>query len=95
MARWTKAVVASLTGAGNLRGTNRAEFEQVARDLDLAPTELYRLSTGRRLSADALERYLAAEFEGSPQLTRRLRAIEREYRLAQHRASMPIGPSCC
>ena len=49
--------------ANELRGINRAEFEQIARDLDLPPPELYRLLTGCRVSPDALEERLAAEFE--------------------------------
>ncbi|MBA2401034.1 MAG: hypothetical protein H0V72_20500 [Bradyrhizobium sp.] len=95
MAGWAKAIVASLTRANKLRGVNRAEFEQLARDLALPPPELYGLLTGRRVSADALEECLAAEFAASPQLAKRLRAIERQYRAARIRASVPIGPSCC
>jgi hypothetical protein len=92
---WAKAVVARFSRANELRGMNRAEFEQIARDLNLPPPELYGLLTGRRLSADALEERLVAEFEASPQLAKRLRALERQHRAARIRASVPIGPSCC
>jgi hypothetical protein len=95
LAGWARAIVAKFTRANELRGVNRAEFEQIARDLNLPPPELYGLLTGRRVSADVLEECLAAEFELSPQLAKRLRAIERQHRAAQIRASVPIGPSCC
>jgi hypothetical protein len=87
--------VARFTRANELRGICRAEFEQIARDLNLPPPELYGLLTRRPVSADALEECLAAEFEASPQLAKRLRAIERQHRATQIRASVPIGPSCC
>ena len=78
-----------------LHGVKRADFDQIAADLDLSPPELYELLTGRRLSADPLEDRLAAEFEASPQLAKRLRKIEQQQRAARIRASVPIGPSCC
>ena len=78
-----------------LHGVTRADFDQIAEDLDLSPPELYELLTGRRLSADALQDRLAAEFEASPQLAKRLRKIEQQRRAARIRASVPIGPSCC
>jgi hypothetical protein len=73
---------------------DRAEFEQIARDLNLSPQELYGLLTGRRISTDALDECLAAEFEASPQLARRLRAIERKHRAARIRMTVPIAPCC-
>ena len=91
---WVKAVIARFSHANELRGMNRAEFEQIARDLNLPPPELYGLLTGRRVSADALEEWLAAEFEASPQLAKRLRAIERKHRAARIRMSVPIAPCC-
>jgi hypothetical protein len=95
LAGWANAVVAKLSRADDLRGVDPAEFERVARDLNLPLPELYGLLTGRRVSADALGKHLAAEFEGSPQLARKLRAIEQEHLSARIRASLPIGPSCC
>ena len=95
LAGWAKAFAARFSRANELRDISRAEFEQIAQDLNLSPSELYGLLTGRRISADALEVSLAAEFEASPQLAKRLRAIERRYRAARIRASVPIGPSCC
>jgi hypothetical protein len=95
LAGWAKAIAARFTGANELREVSRAEFEEIAQDLNLPPLELYGLLTGRRVSADALEQCLAAELAASPQLAERLRAIERRYRAARIRASVPIGPSCC
>ena len=86
--------VAKFSGANDLRGMNRVEFEQIARDLNLLPPELYGLLTGRRISADALDEWLAAEFEASPQLAKRLRAIERRHRAARTRMAVPIAPCC-
>jgi hypothetical protein len=94
LAGWANAVVARFSGANELRGMNRTEFEQIARDLNLPPPELYGLLTGRRISADALDAWLAAEFEASPQLAKRLRAIERRHRTARIRMSLPIAPCC-
>lgn len=95
MVGWAKSFVARFSRASELRGMDRPEFEQIAQDLNLSPPELYGLLTGRRLSPDALEECLAAEFEASPQLAKRLRAIERQHRATRIRASLPIGPSCC
>jgi hypothetical protein len=94
LAGWAKAVVARISGANELRGMNRTDFEQIARDLNLPPYELYGLLTGRRISADALDVWLAAEFEASPQLAKRLRAIERKHRAARIRMSVPSAPCC-
>lgn len=90
---WVKSVATRFSRANELRGMDRAEFEQIARDLNLAPPELYGLLTGRRLSVDALDECLAAELEESPQLAKRLRAIERKHRAAM-RMSVPIAPCC-
>jgi hypothetical protein len=95
LAGWIKAIATRFTHANELRDISRVEFEQISRDLNLPPPELYGLLTGRRVSADALEQCLAAELKASPQLAKRLRAIERRHRAARIRASMPIGPSCC
>ena len=94
LVRWAKAVVARFSRANELRGMDRAEFEQIARDLNLSPPELYGLLTGRRISTDALDECLAAEFEASPQLAKRLRAIERKHRAARIRMTVPIAPCC-
>ena len=94
LAGWAKAVVARFSGANELRGMNCMEFEQIARDLNLPPPELYGLLTGRRISAAALDEWLAVEFEASPELAKRLRAIERKHRAARIRMSVPIAPCC-
>lgn len=90
---WAKSVAARFFRANELQGMDRTEFEQIARDLNLSPPELYGLLTGRRISADALDECLATEFEASPQLAKRLRAIERNHRAAV-RLSVPIAPCC-
>ena len=90
---WAKSVAARFSRANELRGMDRAEFEQIARDLDLSPPELYGFLTGRRVSADALDECLAAELEESPQLAKRLRVIQRKHRAAV-RMSVPIAPCC-
>jgi hypothetical protein len=90
---WVKSVAARLSRVNELRGMDRAEFEQIARDLNLSPPELYGLLTGRRIAIEALDERLAAEFETSPQLAKRLRAIERKHRAAT-RMSVPIAPCC-
>ena len=91
---WARSVAARFFRANELLGMDRAEFEQIARDLNLPPPELYGLLTGRRISAAALDEWLAAEFEASPQLAKRLRAIERRHRAARIRMSVPIAPCC-
>jgi hypothetical protein len=93
LAGWAKAIVVRFSRANELRGMNRAEFEQIARDLKLQPPELYALLTGRRISAAALDQCLAAELEATPQLAKRLRTIERKHRAAT-RMSVPIAPCC-
>lgn len=92
---WLRAAVTGRVRRNELRGVRGAEFDRIARDLDLSPPELYGLLTGRRPSAEAPEKCLAAEIDASPQLAKRLRAIERKHRAARMRASLPIGPSCC
>jgi hypothetical protein len=94
LAGWAKAIFTRFSLGDQLRGMNRAEFGQIARDLDLSSPELYGLLTGRRVSSDALEQWLATEFEASPQLAKRLRTIERRHRAARIRMSVPIAPCC-
>ena len=57
---WAKGLVARITCPKALRGMTRAEFEQIARDFELSPAELYRLLTGRSAGGDLLEQRLAA-----------------------------------
>lgn len=92
--RWLKAVAAGGASKSKLRGVKQAEFEQIAQDLNLSPAELYGLLAGRPVSAAALSERLAAEFEASPQLAQRLRAIERQHRAARIRLSAPVAPCC-
>jgi hypothetical protein len=55
---WMKALAARFRSADELRSFDRAEFEQIARDLNLSPSELHLLSIGDGRSADLLEKRL-------------------------------------
>lgn len=89
---WVRGVVARVRHRNRLRGMSRAEFEQVARDLDLSHPELYGLLTGRSVSAELTEQNLAA-LECSRERIRAAQALEAKQISAQ--ALLPIGPSCC
>jgi hypothetical protein len=91
LARWVRALALSFARATESRGMTHGEFEQIAQGLSLTSPEFYGVLTGAHPSAEPPEIRLAAEFELSPQLARRLRA----YLSAKIRASLPIGPSCC
>ncbi|WMT73396.1 hypothetical protein [Bradyrhizobium sp. Ash2021] len=65
-----KAAVSRFAYANELRGINRAEFEEIARDLNLSPPELYLLSSRGYLSGELLEKRLK-EFGLSPELVKR------------------------
>ena len=56
--RRLRAIVARFKRPAALKGMSRAEFEQMARDLDLSLPELYGLLTGRNLSAGLVEERL-------------------------------------
>ena len=65
--RWVRAVASKFKRPAQLKNTNRAEFEQIARDLDLSPPQLYRLLTGQALSAGAVEKRLSdMEIDSEP-----------------------------
>jgi hypothetical protein len=83
-----------LARRNDLRGINRAEFEQIARDLNLSTPELYGLSTGHQLSGERLEARLA-ECERSQQHVTGPQALERERLHPEMRSYLPAGPSCC
>jgi hypothetical protein len=91
---WVRSVVARWRHLNRLRGINRAEFEQVARDLDLSHPELYGLLTGRNMSAEITEQKLA-EIEASRDRIRAAQASEAKRISARKQALLPIGPSCC
>lgn len=92
MGRWVHAIVSRLKRPAGLKGINRAEFEQMARDLDLPHPELYGLLTGRVVSADLLEKRLKKLDVSSEQITPR---SVQEHLSAGSQAYLPIGPSCC
>jgi hypothetical protein len=90
---WMRGLVARMSRS-RLRGISRAEFEQVAHDLDLSHPELYGLLTGRSVSAERTEQNLAA-LETSRERIRAAQAPEAKQVSAPASAFLPIGPSCC
>jgi len=92
--RWAKAIAARFGRSARLKKMTRAEFEQMARDLDLSHPELYWLLTGRRHSASVIEACLT-NLEVSEQRIRALRTPESGDASAGMQACLPIGPSCC
>ncbi len=91
---WVRGIVARWRPWNRLRGINRAEFEQVASDLDLSHPELYGLLIGRSVSAELTEQNLAA-LEVSRERIRAAQALEAKRSSARVQALLPIGPSCC
>lgn len=77
-----------------LQRIDRAEFEQVARDLDLSDPELYGLLTGRRVSAELLEQKWASA-GSSPGSSRHAQVPEVKQLSTREQPWLPIGPSCC
>jgi hypothetical protein len=97
---WMRAVAAKFRRPAKLKNTNRAEFEQIARDLDLSPPQLYGLLTGRALSPAALERRLSdletsAEISPETDRTGPRQPSEEERRAAEMRDLLMFGPFCC
>jgi hypothetical protein len=92
--RWVQAIVARFGRPARSKKITRAEFEQMARDLDLSQPELYGLLTGRKPSTAAVESYLT-NLEVSQQIVRALGTPESEDASAAAQACLPIGPSCC
>lgn len=86
--RRLRSLVALFARRNGLKGASRAEFEQMARDLDLSHPELYGLLTGRMLSDEAVERRLN-RLDAARQCMAARRAP------AGTHAILPIGPSCC
>ena len=89
--RRLRAIVARFKRPAALKGMSRAEFEQMAQDLDLSHPELYGLLTGRNLSAGLVEERLNKLDASSKRTT----APEPEHLSAGIQACLPIGPSCC
>jgi hypothetical protein len=70
LAGWVRAVASRFVKYGELQGLDRTEFAQIARDLNLSPSELYAISTGGNLSGDLLNKRMA-EFGLSPEVVRK------------------------
>jgi hypothetical protein len=94
LGRWVQAIDARFGRSARLKKVTRAEFEQMARDLDLSHPELYGLLTGRKPSAVVIEADLT-NLEVSQQRIRALRTPESEDGSSGMQACLPIGPSCC
>ena len=75
-----------------LKGMSRAEFEQVALDLDLSHPELYGLLTGRIVPAGPVEGRLNKLDASAQRIATR---PEPEPLPAATQVYLPIGPSCC
>lgn len=89
--RRLRAILARFKRPAALRGTSRAEFEQMAQDFGLSHPELYGLLTGRKASAGLVEERLNKLDASSMRTT-----VPEPRRLpAEIRACLPIGPSCC
>ncbi|MBX9645737.1 MAG: hypothetical protein K2X57_01615 [Xanthobacteraceae bacterium] len=95
---WVRAVASRFKRPAQLKNTNRAEFEQIARDLDLSPPQLYGLLTGRALSADAVEKRLS-DIEIDSEQAGTLGIVPQEPRkphlTAEMREFLMFGPFCC
>ena len=92
--RWVQTIAARFGRSARLKKITRAEFEQIAQDLDLSHPELYGLLTGRKSSAAVVEAQLT-NLEVSQQRIRALCTPESEDASAATQACLPIGPSCC
>ena len=92
--RWVQAIAAKFGRPARLKKMTRAEFEQMARDLDLSHPELYGLLTGRKPSAAVVKSFLT-KLEVSQQIIEAVRTPESDDAAAAARACLPIGPSCC
>ena len=76
-----------------LKCMSRAEFEQVALDLNLSHPELYGLLTGRAVCR-LVEGHLN-KLDASAQRIAARPAPEPEHCQQATQAYLPIGPSCC
>ena len=97
---WLRAVASKFKRPATLKNTNRAEFEQIARDLELSPPQLYRLLTGRALSAAAVEKRLSdMEIDSDPIETfegvQGPPASPKQHLTAEMREFLMFGPFCC
>ncbi|HVQ72218.1 MAG TPA: hypothetical protein VMT08_32430 [Bradyrhizobium sp.] len=92
--RRIRAMAARFKRPSVLKGMSRAEFEQVALDLDLSHPELYGLLTGRTVLAGSVDGHLN-KLDASAQRIAKRPAPEPEHLPAATQVYLPIGPSCC
>ena len=100
VASWMRAVASRFKRPAQLKNTNRAEFEQIARDLDLSPPQLYGLLTGRALSADAVEQRLSdmdidSERGGTSGMVQAPQESRKPHLTTEMREFLMFGPFCC
>ena len=89
-----RAIAARFQRPFVLKGMSRAEFGQIALDLDLSHAELYGLLTGRIVPAGPVEGHLN-KLDASAQRIATRPAPEPEHLPAATQVYLPIGPSCC
>jgi|SRR6476660_9613953 hypothetical protein len=92
--RRIRAMAARFKRPSALKRMSRAEFEQVALDLDLSHPELYGILTGRTVPAGSVEGHLN-KLDASAQRIAARPAPEPEHLPAANQLYLPIGPSCC
>ncbi len=93
LAGWVSAVAARFARPARLKNTSRAEFEQVARDLELSSPQLYGLLTGCALAAEVVEKRLS-DMEIATKRTGAPRASEARL-TAEMQEFLMFGPFCC
>jgi hypothetical protein len=92
--RRLRAIAARFKRPRVLKNMSRAEFEQVALDLNLSHPELYRLLTGRSAPAGPVEGHLNKLDASAPRTATRP-VLETEHLPPATQVYLPIGPSCC
>jgi hypothetical protein len=95
-----RAVASKFKPPARLKNTNRAEFEQIARDLDLSSPQLYGLLTRRALSADAVDKRLSdmeidSERAATSGVVQAPRESTKPHLTAEMREFLMFGPFCC
>ena len=92
--RRVRAFVARFKRPAALKGMSRAEFEQMARDLDDSRPELYGVLTGRVVPIGLVEERLNKLDACRERITTRP-APEPEHLSTEAQVYLPIGPTCC
>jgi len=75
---WVKDVTSRLLNRGELQGIDGAEFEQIARDLNLSPPELHAISAKSSIAVDLLNKRMAKFGLSSAAVRRRYPKVLRD-----------------